>query len=833
MAFSLVAGAITALTGSALIGNVVAAAAAFGLQSAINRKYTNRHKKRAYSAFSQDVQVGGDLYREASFGRTLTAGHLLNFFVWGPGDKYNAEVIQLSDFRCDGLEPYVVMDGRKISLIEKDIIGGEAAHYEMEGYEGLASIRFYDGRPGQVADAKLIADTASLSEKWTSDHRCTGLCYVVFEITYSSKWERIPAVKWALGGLWCYDPRKDDTVSGGAGPHRLDDPETWEYSTNPAIQRLNYLLGYKAPLSGRTIIGSGKSLAQIDLNSHIAAANAADAIRSNGKKTYEASLIANSGDDHSELLKEFDDALAGYGANRSGLAAIIAGAPQLPVLDIVPDNLRTNAGRTTQGKKPSRSLFNVLTGQYTNIEAMFEPTSLKPVRVNADIAADKRTEQHQNDFLQVTDPDQAQYLLQIRYRQNRLGGMVRLPVTDDIYFRLNAGDWVTFDGKTWMVSSKESFELELTETRSDIYSEAGIPAGPIAIAPAIPLNPSLISQIQGLAASAGFVGGSDGSQNPALEVTWTPPEDPTITGIQIRYVTTNTDTPEAHTITAPDPEAGRITIDHNVLGGRIYDVSALIITQPDRFRLTAGPINTAVPTIAPSVALANLQSHVLEIYERIWDRDRAETSAIIESIEAHDARILSDHLERRRIEKRVDTGNADLTASIEELETIRITESEAVALQLSSLDAAYKSSDDEIRASVEQESAARADAISAEANARTQAIANIDTKIAEGLFDVEAVAGDNTFVRLALMARIQEGDALQQTGLLIEVIDNGNGTYTRRILMDAAHFVLTDGANDKTPFQILDGTVNYDGAYQSSDGDFYLHAGLKIFRFTV
>jgi len=46
----------------------------------------------------------------------------------------------------------------------------------------------------------------------------------------------------ALGdGMLLYDPRKDSTVPGGSGSHRRYDHNTWEFSTNIALMRLDHL----------------------------------------------------------------------------------------------------------------------------------------------------------------------------------------------------------------------------------------------------------------------------------------------------------------------------------------------------------------------------------------------------------------------------------------------------------------------------------------------------------------------------------------------------------------------------------------------------------------
>jgi hypothetical protein len=47
-------------------------------------------------------------------------------------------------------------------------------------------------------------------------------------------------------GKLMYDPRKDDTVPGGSGDQRWEDPDTWVWSDNAAVCRYNWVRGVYA-----------------------------------------------------------------------------------------------------------------------------------------------------------------------------------------------------------------------------------------------------------------------------------------------------------------------------------------------------------------------------------------------------------------------------------------------------------------------------------------------------------------------------------------------------------------------------------------------------------
>lgn len=586
--FTAIATAISGalFAGSVLATSLISSALAFGAQLA--GSYLNRPKKQKYTAVQGEVQFGANVPAGAMFGTGKVVGHRIFYAKWGSGNKINADVFVLANGWNDGLEPYVYFYGEKYDLVTRTIIGNEVAHYGISGFGSAVSIRFYDGRPGQGVDAKLVSDTASLGKNWKSTSVVAGHAYVVVERVYSADLfpKGRPDFEWVLRGLRCYDPRKDSTVAGGSGAQRLATPSTWVFSKNPALQRLNYQLGIKGLISGRTIIGEGKSIGQIDLGSYFVAMNVCDTVRE-GKKTYESALYVDSSMDHTEILKEFDDAMAGYGLNRRGLSGIIPGAPQIPVLTITADDIPVDRAQQVQRRKSAFDRYNYMSGQFTSIESNWAEESLTPVYVNADVAADGRPRQTANDFLQVTDPDIAQYLLNIRYRQNRRGGTASVPVSRRVGLAVSEGEWVTFQGVTWLVTEWQvdeqfRFTLVLAETSADIYDDGDIEPGPIVIPPAPTINPSLLSTVANFDVEAGLVLGASGSQVPCLRFTWTPPQDPTITAVRFFYTAAGDAT--IYEDQSVDPEKGSYVTTKNVASGKVYTARATITTVPDRFK---------------------------------------------------------------------------------------------------------------------------------------------------------------------------------------------------------------------------------------------------------
>ncbi len=606
-----IAGALFA--GSTLAATLIGGALAFGTSLAFS--YLKRPKKRTYTAVQGETQYGGDIDVQALFGHGKTKGQRTYYAKWGQGNKYNAEVFVLANGWNDGLFDYCFVYGERRALIQVANIGGEAAHYRVDGFSDKISIRFYDGRPGQPVDAKLVADTAALGNTWKSTSVNAGQCYVIVERLYDSAlFEKgKPDFEFVMRGLREYDPRKDSTVAGGSGPQRINDPATWVFTRNPAVHRLNYQIGLRALNSGRTLIGEGKSLGQLDLATYFVAMNVCDTIKA-GKPTYECGLWVTGADDYTEILKEFEDAMAGYGLNRRGLSGVIAGAPQIPVLEITKDDLDTGRSSEYQFKKSAFERYNHLSGQFLSIDDLWNPQSLKPVYSNADLAADGRNRQTSNDFLQVTDPDIAQYLLTIRYRQNRMGGTATLPVSLRVGLKVQEGEWIVWNGRTWMISEwlcDESFNitLRLSETSADIYDDGGIDPGPVVIPPTPPINPSILTTVQNFAVETGMIEGAEGFQTPVLRFTWDPPQDPSIVEVIFEYRISGQTT--VYTDVCKDPEAGVYQTSKDVISGVFYNARATIRTVPDRFKTWTAPVTSANvtgnQTVFAEVDLSNIE----------------------------------------------------------------------------------------------------------------------------------------------------------------------------------------------------------------------------------
>ena len=127
----------------------------------------------------------------------------------------------------------------------------------------------HHGKDDQTADPML---TASLSSTWTSNHRLRGVAYIAGYFRYDKEgmFSGLPQLTVCVKGKKVYDPRKDGSITGGTGSHRLGTTSTYEWSENPSLTLLDYMTNDR--------YGKGLGSSVLNLQSFQTAANVADTL---------------------------------------------------------------------------------------------------------------------------------------------------------------------------------------------------------------------------------------------------------------------------------------------------------------------------------------------------------------------------------------------------------------------------------------------------------------------------------------------------------------------------------------------------------------------------
>lgn len=231
------------------------------------------------------------------------------------GETAMATDIRDQEFSSDQsiLHRFIVVASHKVQSIDSIYLDdkpawtvGGGAQGEFVGYLTVTPIL-----EGTAANA------INISARMGTSRRYTGLAYVhmQFKLTGNTKKtespfaQNVPTRMTIVGKGWpTYDPRLDTTV-GGSGAHRANDQTTWTWddnaSNNPAIQLLNYYLGWK--INGILAVGKGIPAARIDLASFITAANICDesvALSAGGTQSRYRSACVISEADTLDLVNE-------------------------------------------------------------------------------------------------------------------------------------------------------------------------------------------------------------------------------------------------------------------------------------------------------------------------------------------------------------------------------------------------------------------------------------------------------------------------------------------------------------------------------------------------
>lgn len=220
----------------------------------------------------------GEQPRGMLVGETYTPGSLVDGFDWGGkyGTDWEGLIIRLADEPCEALVGFYVND-------EYNLYTGDGI---VSRYDDQLQIYF---RANTSIDP-LPAIVLDHAPGWTAADLGKSGCDVIVAYKADKPQDKHPGwpggrprFGFVLKGGRRYDLRKDDTVAGGSGPHRWDDPSTWEWSENAIVNWYNYERGVFADgdTSDETklLVGRGLSadeLPPVDLV--IAAANLCDEV---------------------------------------------------------------------------------------------------------------------------------------------------------------------------------------------------------------------------------------------------------------------------------------------------------------------------------------------------------------------------------------------------------------------------------------------------------------------------------------------------------------------------------------------------------------------------
>ncbi|MEL6754936.1 MAG: phage tail protein [Pseudomonadota bacterium] len=447
------------------------------------------------------VQVGKRL-NGGVFGDWLTKGNInedtWRIFYLGEGPMGNVTSI--------------FADGRRV-------FNGTLTHgaeVTLTALDSRVRVRYYDGRPGQTADANLLASGVG----WTSNHVGTGCAYcVVYARFHDTKLVVPPDMSFEVEGAKLYDRRRDSTA-GGSGSQRLKDPTTWQLSTNPAVALDHYLLGrFLSASDDEPWFGVGLDPALVPYADFAAMANLCDEqvnLKVSGTQDrYAMNGFIFADEVFRDVIRRICDHMNARPADFGGLISMIDGESKVPVLTLDRSDQIDESAEVYKPKAPYSQIVGGVEGRYQDPANNYQPTDYPRYTEAAWKTQDGgETKFVTRDFDYEINQERAERLASLHAkrarRQATLSGVYPLSA-----LILEEGDWFTRTGGKFgagkvfevvgspvldvetMTVAIQSIEVDPDDSAWDESTATDQAASPDAdpTAPALPVPPVVLTAI--------------------------------------------------------------------------------------------------------------------------------------------------------------------------------------------------------------------------------------------------------------------------------------------------------------------------------------------------
>lgn len=459
---------------------------------------TALQKQQARQASILELTLG-ESPREYLFGETATGGVIVDGGTYGGpnGGLYEVLLIKIADHLCEDLVGYWCND----KYYEFNGDGDQPAFHP---FDPNLWIYWRNGGTNQIPPAQA----ANIG--WPAIPIGDGVAHVwVIKRFNENVWAGgRPAFRFVVRGALVYDPRLDDTVTGGSGPHRWNDPDTHEWSDNAILCRYHWVRGiYACGQTGtvsQLLVGRGLTAVEAPPERQIAYANICDEevslLAGGTEPRYRASGVIRSDEPYYHVEEFFASAMAGHVIQREGSVEVEPGYAKA-----VPSELEVTDGDLVVGEKvvwkdfePARRRVNTVAARYIEPTMAYADTAA-PVRRDLDaIALDGKPNVFDLALPFVTSGSQAQRCAEVVLRQGRHERSGTLPLGTNFSIAED-GDWVGYTSDRRLAGERAFFRIEsyslqpsyqntvtLKEVSADDYDFEEYPAGEEPVPPDIP-----------------------------------------------------------------------------------------------------------------------------------------------------------------------------------------------------------------------------------------------------------------------------------------------------------------------------------------------------------
>nr|WP_278375045.1 phage tail protein [Brucella anthropi] len=549
--FTAIGGIVSSVAAWAAASPILAGIAqtAFGIaiKYGLNALFPPKTQSRAAEL---EVQYGANIPRSVILGTCAVEGHHVYRNTYGSGGRLVQDVFVLASFRITSV-PRVRYNGKWRDLNQQDGDG-----YWLVPNEGTSNddhdnvrVKIYYGTMDQQAEPTLI-NNARPAGRWTANHRGAGVAYaIVFsELRKNGDGLTSPAkLLFEVVGAPLYDWRKDSTM-GGAGSHRWNDQNTWEYSDNPAVQVYNLGRGF---FNGtQRMVGKAVRAALLPLAEYTQAANICDEFMTDGSKRYRAHAIAKDGPgaNHDANLTPILEAMCGAWVERVDSEFPIAGAPQAIIATITDEDIRRGAPLRYTAKRKRTELINTVASSYVSPEDFYE-TKTAATRIDAGaLAEDRETLASAIPYGAVTDPRQVDRLADIAIRGARYQASADIVVHPKFLDTIKEGRWIRWNSakygdRTYQVLTRQlgglntdgvrNISVSLQQISNGVFDPTAYETDPPDIIVIPP--PEYLAEVQHFDVLPIIVKADGAGELPGARLIWDPISDITVIGVTIEY----------------------------------------------------------------------------------------------------------------------------------------------------------------------------------------------------------------------------------------------------------------------------------------------------------
>jgi hypothetical protein len=364
----------------------------------------------------QDVEYSGTTEaRRIIYGEMLVSGmNVIPPLTSGSSNDFLHQVIAVAGHECHSLGQ-VYFNREAIGTVTA-ITGADSDGKVTSGrYADKAWVRRYAGTDAQTVDFKL---TTAFPAQWTANHRGQGVAYVAMTFKYDEETFRTgrPETTILVQGKRVYDPRLDSTQPGGSGSHRVADPATYAYSTNPALCLADYLIS--------TRLGMGEDASRIDWQMVADAADICDETvtvpsPTSSQKRYTCNVVLTATDRYEDNIEALAQAMAGVCYYSGGRWRMFAGAWQTPSFTIGVDDLIDGGVRLVTAL-PYNSRYNSVRGTFVNPARNWQEVEFQPTVNQTYITDDGEQTWLDTKFAATTNEFEAQRHAILLSRRSRL-----------------------------------------------------------------------------------------------------------------------------------------------------------------------------------------------------------------------------------------------------------------------------------------------------------------------------------------------------------------------------------------------------------------------------